>query len=310
MSRWSRALPASRPKSRRCARSSTGCSARRCRCCPGGRRGGADARVDHADDAGDPPRRHLVYLDGPGHGRRDRDVHELRDDADRRLDRRSVRQPDVDGRAAPRRILRGARHRAGGARPARRDRSRPRARAGRSRTSPISYDGKRPAVADLCFTALPGETIALVGATGAGKSTALALLHRAFDPQSGRSRSTAWTSAALKLSGCATTSAWCSRRRCCSTARSPRTCWSASRTRPRGDARRLPRAQALDFVERNPDGFEASVGERGGSSRAASASASRSRARCSRIRRSSSSTRRPARSTPSPKPRCRRRSTR
>jgi ATP-binding cassette, subfamily B, beta-glucan exporter len=49
----------------------------------------------------------------------------------------------------------------------------------------FSYDGKRPAVADLTFTALPGETVALVGATGAGKSTALALLHRAFDPQSG-----------------------------------------------------------------------------------------------------------------------------
>src|SRR5262245_5899697 len=49
-----------------------------------------------------------------------------------------------------------------------------------------SYDGKRPAVEDLHFSALPGETIALVGATGAGKSTALGLLHRVFDPQSGK----------------------------------------------------------------------------------------------------------------------------
>ncbi|OPF92349.1 glucan ABC transporter ATP-binding protein/ permease [Rhodopseudomonas palustris] len=49
----------------------------------------------------------------------------------------------------------------------------------------FSYDGKRPAIEDLSFTALPGDTIALVGATGAGKSTAIALLHRAFDPQSG-----------------------------------------------------------------------------------------------------------------------------
>ncbi|QOZ50716.1 glucan ABC transporter ATP-binding protein/ permease [Bradyrhizobium sp. CCBAU 53338] len=49
----------------------------------------------------------------------------------------------------------------------------------------FSYDGKRPAIEDLTFTALPGQTVALVGPTGAGKSTAIALLHRAFDPQSG-----------------------------------------------------------------------------------------------------------------------------
>ena len=49
----------------------------------------------------------------------------------------------------------------------------------------FSYDGKRPAVEDVTFTAMPGQTFALVGETGAGKSTAIALLHRAFDPQSG-----------------------------------------------------------------------------------------------------------------------------
>ncbi len=50
----------------------------------------------------------------------------------------------------------------------------------------FSYDGKRPAIADLNLRAKPGEVIALVGPTGAGKTTALALLHRVFDPQSGR----------------------------------------------------------------------------------------------------------------------------
>ena len=66
----------------------------------------------------------------------------------------------------------------------------------------FSYDGKRSAVADLSFTALPGETIALVGATGAGKSTALALLHRVFDPQSGSVRIDGMDIRALTLPDC------------------------------------------------------------------------------------------------------------
>jgi glucan exporter ATP-binding protein len=52
----------------------------------------------------------------------------------------------------------------------------------------FSYDGKRSAIADVSFRVEPGQTVALVGATGSGKSTTLGLLHRAFDPQSGTIR--------------------------------------------------------------------------------------------------------------------------
>jgi len=48
-----------------------------------------------------------------------------------------------------------------------------------------SYDGKRMAVRRVSFSARPGETVALVGATGSGKSTTLGLLHRVFDPIEG-----------------------------------------------------------------------------------------------------------------------------
>ena len=49
----------------------------------------------------------------------------------------------------------------------------------------FSYDGRRPAIKNVSFTTKPGETIALVGSTGSGKSTTLGLLHRVFDPDSG-----------------------------------------------------------------------------------------------------------------------------
>jgi ATP-binding cassette subfamily B protein len=52
----------------------------------------------------------------------------------------------------------------------------------------FSYDGRRDALADITFTAEPGQTVALVGETGAGKSTAMGLLHRQDDPQCGAIR--------------------------------------------------------------------------------------------------------------------------
>lgn len=42
------------------------------------------------------------------------------------------------------------------------------------------------ALYDISFEAKPGETVALVGTTGAGKTTVLSLLQRAYEPESGR----------------------------------------------------------------------------------------------------------------------------
>ncbi|GLS43974.1 beta-(1--_2)glucan export ATP-binding/permease protein NdvA [Methylobacterium brachythecii] len=49
----------------------------------------------------------------------------------------------------------------------------------------FSYDGRRKALDGVSFSAAPGETVALVGTTGSGKSTTLGLLHRSFDPGTG-----------------------------------------------------------------------------------------------------------------------------
>jgi len=50
----------------------------------------------------------------------------------------------------------------------------------------FAYDPARPAVRELDFQVAPGQTVALVGPTGAGKSTTLGLLFRLWDPQKGR----------------------------------------------------------------------------------------------------------------------------
>jgi ABC-type multidrug transport system fused ATPase/permease subunit len=50
----------------------------------------------------------------------------------------------------------------------------------------LAYNGRRPAVHDINFEARPGQIIALLGATGAGKSTLTHLISRFYDPTHGR----------------------------------------------------------------------------------------------------------------------------
>jgi ATP-binding cassette subfamily B protein len=52
----------------------------------------------------------------------------------------------------------------------------------------FSYAGSRPAVSDLTFDIAAGSMVALVGATGAGKSTTASLLLRMHDPDAGSIR--------------------------------------------------------------------------------------------------------------------------
>lgn len=128
----------------------------------------------------------------------------------------------------------------------------------------FSYDGKRAAIADLSFTAQPGEVIALVGPTGAGKTSALALLHRVFDPQSGRITIDDIDLREMKLAAL---------RRNIGVVfqevllfnRSIRENLTTGKPDATDDEmmEALRRAQAYDFVARNPDGLNAVVGERG-----------------------------------------------
>lgn len=50
----------------------------------------------------------------------------------------------------------------------------------------FSYDARHPVLSNLSFEAKPGELVAFVGPTGAGKTTVINLLHRFYDPTDGR----------------------------------------------------------------------------------------------------------------------------
>jgi ATP-binding cassette subfamily B protein len=128
----------------------------------------------------------------------------------------------------------------------------------------FSYDGKRAAIQDVSFAIRAGETVALVGATGSGKSTTLGLLHRAFDPQSGIIRVDGDDIRDICLA---------SLRRNIGVvfqepmlfARSVRENLQVGRT-DATDAEMmdaLARAQALEFINRQADGLDTIIGERG-----------------------------------------------
>jgi ATP-binding cassette subfamily B protein len=50
----------------------------------------------------------------------------------------------------------------------------------------FSYDPEKPLIGDLSLVAEPGHTIAIVGPTGAGKTTLVNLIMRFYDPDAGR----------------------------------------------------------------------------------------------------------------------------
>ena len=128
----------------------------------------------------------------------------------------------------------------------------------------FSYDGKRSAVTDLSFTAMPGDRVALVGPTGSGKSTALALLYRAFDPQSGAIAIDGADIRGLTLSGL---------RRNIGVVFQETLLFNRSIAenlrvgKPDATERDMraaaARAQALEFIDRNAAGLQARIGERG-----------------------------------------------
>lgn len=128
----------------------------------------------------------------------------------------------------------------------------------------FSYDGKRPALVHFSLKVPAGSTVAFVGPTGAGKSTALSLLHRMWDAQSGVIRIDGIDHRDIRLE---------SLRRNIGVVFQDSTMFYRSIAdnlrigKPDATQAELEEAarlaEAHDFIMRQPQGYETLVGERG-----------------------------------------------
>lgn len=128
----------------------------------------------------------------------------------------------------------------------------------------FSYDGKRPALVHFSLKVPAGSTVAFVGPTGAGKSTALSLLHRMWDAQSGVIRIDGVDHRDIRLE---------SLRRNIGVVFQDSTMFYRSIAdnlrigKPDATQAELEEAarlaEAHDFIMRQPQGYETLVGERG-----------------------------------------------
>ncbi len=128
----------------------------------------------------------------------------------------------------------------------------------------FSYDDHKRAVDDVSFDIASGQTVALVGATGSGKSTTLNLLYRVFDPQQGSIKIDGIDIRDMALSGL--------RRNIGVVFQEPmlfaRSIEENLRignpdATPAELSRALECAQAAEFVQRQSEGLATIVGERG-----------------------------------------------
>ena len=138
--------------------------------------------------------------------------------------------------------------------------------AGRVVFDRVSYrfPGSAQGVFDLAFTAEPGQTVALVGPTGSGKTTTLALLQRLRDPDAGRILVDGSDIRGVTLNSLRHAmavvfqEAGLFNRSIAENLRVGRS--DATEAQLMAAARQ---AQALDFIERKPGGWAFVIGERG-----------------------------------------------
>jgi ATP-binding cassette subfamily B protein len=141
-----------------------------------------------------------------------------------------------------------------------------RVKAGAVRFENVSFDyiSGIPTVRNISFTARPGSMVALVGTTGAGKSSTMALLQRYWDPNAGRITIDGQDIREVTLD---------SLRESIGVVFQDSLLFNRSIRenllvgKPDATELQLRRAckmaEALEFIERQPNGFDTLIGERG-----------------------------------------------
>jgi ATP-binding cassette subfamily B protein len=128
----------------------------------------------------------------------------------------------------------------------------------------FGYDAERPVLHDVSVEARPGETIAIVGPTGAGKSTLVSVVPRFFDPQQGRVTLDGHDVRDLQLRSVRAQTAIVLQE---SFLFPLSIAENIAYGRPRASRREIEAAaraaNANEFIERLPEGYRTVVGERG-----------------------------------------------
>jgi len=119
-------------------------------------------------------------------------------------------------------------------------------------------------LSDLTFTLLPGETVALVGSSGAGKSTIAALAQRFYDPTSGEVSLDGIPLRELSLHSIREATATVHQDPVLfSGTIGENIAYGAPESSPEDIRQNAKMAHIADFIEGLPKGYESQVGERG-----------------------------------------------
>jgi len=127
------------------------------------------------------------------------------------------------------------------------------------------YDPKAPVLAGIDLSIAPGETVAFVGGTGAGKSTLISLVPRFYDPSSGVVRLDGHDLKSLtKASLRSQIGMVLQDTLLFSSSIRENIAYGREGASEAEIIEAAKRAQAYDFIMAQPQGFETPVGERGG----------------------------------------------